>query len=247
MRQVAKYASPLIVILGLAVFPENLSRYILPIGLQLLSISAVFLACKPLREKANGHALLMFWLAPLALMWLLSERREGRAISPISIGFEVLVGGIGTALLLSTNNLKKHDLRLFLVIFLTWAVAYLSGSSGGADRMVPWFNFLGLSVDQLNFLFVIIRKTIHVSFYGSFTWLLMTYLWNDIQNRRVLIGFGVVFPLLMAIADEFRQSFMPNRQGSVTDVTLDLSATIVVLILLQLWERRNIRRNAPTT
>ena len=241
MRQVAKSGAPLIVLLGLALFPENLTKYWLPVGFDIFTISILYLLCKPLREKDGGQALLLFWLAPIALLWLLSERREGRDINSFSIAIEVMLGGIGTAFLLVKNSLKKEDIRIILAIFATWAVAYLSGSSGGADRMAPWFSFLGLSMEQLDHLIVIIRKSIHVSFYGSLSWLLATYLWNEIPNRKQVLGFALSFPLVVAIADEYRQSFMPNRGGCASDVVLDMAASTSVVVAIVLWDRKRQR------
>jgi len=112
MQQGAKYASPIIVLLGLLIFRGNLSQFVLPLVLDILSISSVFLLCKPLRDKPGAFGLLMFWLAPLALLWLLSERKEGRSIEPISITLELVFTGIGTAILLSGNRFEKGDMRL---------------------------------------------------------------------------------------------------------------------------------------
>ena len=238
MQQATKYGSPLIVLLGLLLFPDNLSRYVLPIAIDLAGLATIFLACKPLREKNNAGAIVLLWLAPLALLWLLSERREGREVSQISVIIEILLAGVGTSFLVSKGGLKTEDLRFFIAVFLTWAVAYLSGSTGGADRMHPYFTFLGMTMDQIIRLVIWIRKFIHLSFYGSVTWLFATYIWNKIPNKKVLLGFCVAFPLWIASCDEFRQSFMPNRQGSVYDVMLDMSAASVVIIGLFLLEKR---------
>ena len=243
MRQVAKYVSPIIVLLGLVSFPGNQSRFVLPACLEILSISSIFLLCNPLRSKPNASALLLFWLAPLALLWLMSERREGRDIGSLSIGIEIGLAGIGTAFLVSKDNLKKSDWKVVLLIFLTWGVAYLSGASGGADKMHPMFSFLHLTIDQLNTLVMVVRKAVHLTFYGSITWLLATYLWNQVSNWRTLLSLLIAFPLLIAISDEFRQSMMPNRQGSLFDVFLDMSATFIVLVVLLFLERKK-QRNA---
>ncbi len=164
-------------------------------------------------------------------------------MNPTSIGIQVAMAGIGTSLILVKESLKKSDIKLILAILLTWAVAYLSGSSGGADRMGSMFDFLGLTVEQLNNLVIVIRKTIHVSFYGSLAWLFATYLWNDYSNRKILYSYSIAFPLSIALADEYRQSMMPNRQGSYSDVILDMSATFFVLGMLHWNERRLIRSN----
>ena len=240
MRQVAKYACPLFVVLGLVIFQANDSRYILPITFELLGLSAIFFACRYLREKPNSGALLLFWLAPLALLWLLSERREGRDVSPYSIGIEVMLAGIGTAILLSQNSLKKEDGRFIFAILLTWSVGYFSGSSGGADKMHPMFNFMGLSADDIIRLVIWIRKIIHLTFYGTLTWLFATYLWKPIESKKTVALFAVAFPLCIASCDEFRQSLMPNRQGSFYDVMFDMSATFAVLLMLWKISKKSV-------
>jgi VanZ family protein len=232
MRQVAKYASPIIVLLGILIFRDNQSSFVVPTLGLIGSLSVLYLLCQPLRENVKTSGILLFWLAPLALLWLLSERREGRDINSTSITIELALAGIGTVLLVSKEGLKKSDWSLFLAIFLTWAVAYLSGSSGGADQMVPFFDFLGLSVDQLNNLIIVIRKTIHVSFYGTLGYLFLTYLSDKVADKTSLFWFPFLFCLAISIADEGRQSLMPNRGGSVTDVILDMSATLFILFVV---------------
>jgi len=232
MQQVAKYASPIIVLLAILIFRDNQSKYVVPTVFLVSSISALYLGSKALREDSKTTGVLLFWLAPLTLLWLLSERREGRDIASASITVELVLAGIGTILLVSKEGLKKSDWSLFLAIFLSWAVAYLSGSSGGADQMVPYFDFLGLSVDQLNSLIIVIRKTIHVSFYGTLGFLLLAYLSNRISNLKWLFWIPFLFCLSISIADEGRQSFMPNRGGSVSDVFLDMAATFFVLFVV---------------
>jgi VanZ family protein len=244
MRQVAKYACPLFVLLGLLIFQANDSRFILPIIVELVLLAALFLYCQPLRDKDNSAALTLFWFAPLALFWLLSERREGRDINSLSITVELILAGVGTSILLTSSSLKKQDFRLILAILLTWSVGYFSGSSGGADKMHPMFNFMGLTADQIIQLVIWLRKLIHVSFYGSLTWLLATYLWPRVSGRSQAVFFAVAFPLIISSCDEFRQGMMPNRQGSAYDVMLDMSAAVIVIIFLII---RNNRKSVETT
>ena len=201
MRQVAKYASPIIVLMGILIFRDNQSKYVVPTVLLVSSISSLYLCCKSLRDDSKTSGILLFWLAPLTLLWLLSERREGRDIASASITLELVLAGIGTVLLVSKEGLKKSDWSLFLAIFLSWAVAYLSGSSGGADQMVPFFDFLGLSVDQLNNLIIVIRKTIHVSFYGTLGYLFLTYLSEKVPERRSLFWFPFLFCIAISICE----------------------------------------------
>jgi VanZ family protein len=244
MRQVTKIISPIIVLLGILLFPVTQTKFASPISFQIAAISAWFLLCKPLRTRETCTHFLLFWTAPLALLWLLSERKEGRDIHPASVTMELILAGIGTAILVSQNSLKKEDTRLVLAIMFTWAVAYFSGSTGGADRMHPLFDFLGLTVNQLNNLIIVVRKTIHLTFYGAISWLMSTYLLSQAIERKLWIALSFCFPLLLAVSDEFRQSMMPNRQGSFSDVILDMSATLLVLFVVDKSVNKKRRNSA---
>ncbi len=232
MRQVAKYVCPVFVVLGLLIFHANDSRYVWPIACELIALGIIFLSCKYLREKPQSEGLMLFWFAPLALLWLLSERREGRDVSPISIGIEIALAGIGTAILLTTNSLRKEEGRLIFAILLSWAVGYFSGQSGGADKMHPMFSIFGLTGDDLVRVVIWVRKIIHITFYGTLMALFATYLWREIANKRNVIFYSIAFPLCISICDEFRQSMMPNRGGSYLDVILDMTSASIVLFFV---------------
>ncbi len=232
MRQVATYLSPLIVILALILFPDNQSRYVLPVVGEISGLAVIFLLNPYLRGKANPGAWLMFWLAPLAMMWMISERREGRDVSSFALMTELVVTGLGTAFLLSTGSLKKEEGKLVFAILMTWTVAFFSGQSGGADHMRGWFDFLRWGENDVIRLVIWIRKFIHVTFYGTLMWFFATYFFRANIDRKRAIGFAIAFPLCISICDEYRQSMMPNRMGSYSDVILDMSAAIVVLAIL---------------
>ncbi|MEI8282876.1 MAG: VanZ family protein, partial [Armatimonadota bacterium] len=85
--------------------------------------------------------------------------------------------------------------------------------------------------DQLDLLIKVIRKGIHLSFYGTLTYFFASYLFPKMSSQMAVYIFAIALPLLIAISDEYRQSMMVNRQGSIMDVFLDMSATFVVLFL----------------
>jgi VanZ family protein len=64
--------------------------------------------------------------------------------------------------------------------------------------------------------------------------LFMTHLrrdWFD-KVREACIG-AFLLCLLFASCDEYRQNLMPNREGSIRDVSLDMVAVVIVLFLTQ--------------
>lgn len=73
---------------------------------------------------------------------------------------------------------------------------------------------------------LLLKKTMHVLAYGILTWLYMRALrgdeprehWSDDAATRA-VGAGMA--LLYALSDEYHQTFVPGRNGSLVDVTID--------------------------
>ena len=75
---------------------------------------------------------------------------------------------------------------------------------------------------------------LHIPLYGILTILLIlslvpiTQLPNYLITRFLVVGF---IALIVAIADEMHQAYVPGRETSVTDVLLDFVGIILVLFL----------------
>jgi VanZ family protein len=87
----------------------------------------------------------------------------------------------------------------------------------GYDVCVHW--------DLIHFL---IRKTGHFMGYGMFSLICFRAFWIELRevasrlSRRLgAHGLAIVATFLVASADEFHQSFLPNRSGAFSDVLLD--------------------------
>lgn len=93
------------------------------------------------------------------------------------------------------------------------------------------------TVKKLN---VIIRKSAHFLEYlilAMFASITMDYFKVKIQEKISLVLF---FTLLIAVFDEFNQSFVPGRTSSVRDVVIDFFGSSCGLLLLLLF---NVLRN----
>ncbi|GAF73847.1 unnamed protein product [marine sediment metagenome] len=85
---------------------------------------------------------------------------------------------------------------------------------------------------------LVIKKAGHVTEYGALAFLL----WRAISKERgwpVLPSFGGAFflSLLYAASDEFHQTFVPGRDGTLTDVGLDALGALLALGLLWWFSR----------
>jgi VanZ family protein len=85
----------------------------------------------------------------------------------------------------------------------------------------------------------LIRKTGHVVGYGlvALTWLRAW--WMTLPNSGFIedAGLALCGTAMMAIGDEFHQSFLPNRTSSPWDVMLDCTGAILMQLLVFLFLR----------
>jgi VanZ family protein len=90
---------------------------------------------------------------------------------------------------------------------------------------------------------------LHIPLFGILTFLLifsfvpMTQLPNYLITRFLVVGF---IALVVAIADEIHQAYVPGRDASITDVLLDLvGITLVLFIFLYFYKTKEIRKANP--
>jgi VanZ family protein len=98
----------------------------------------------------------------------------------------------------------------------------------GYDVRVQW--------DLIHFL---IRKTGHFMGYGMFSLICFRAFWIELRgvvsrlSRRLEAhGLAILATFLVASADEFHQSFLPNRYGGFSDVLLDCCGAAVMGLAL---------------
>ena len=78
-----------------------------------------------------------------------------------------------------------------------------------------------------------IRKTGHFVGYGTMGLLWLRALWMSLPRAGFLLdaALALLGTAIVASADEFHQSFLPNRTGVPSDVLLDCCGAVVLLIL----------------
>lgn len=100
----------------------------------------------------------------------------------------------------------------------------------GYDVCVHWDLIHGL-----------IRKTGHFMGYGMFSLICFRAFWIELRgvasrlSRRLgAHGLAILATFLVASADEFHQSFLPNRSGQFSDVLLDCCGAVTLGLVLYL-------------
>jgi len=102
--------------------------------------------------------------------------------------------------------------------------------------LVRWL-FPDLSLEAVETVVLCVRKCGHLGEYAVLAMLLWRALdrpsRNDPRPRQwSKAGLAVVLAALYAASDEFHQTFVPTRQGSVWDVLLDSCGAIFGLVVL---------------
>ena len=119
-----------------------------------------------------------------------------------------------------------------------------------SSLLYPLLHFL-LGLDPIRFLtwHFVLRKTGHVIGYAVLS-LLFYRAWKatipvrgDPKWSIVWARIACAMAILVACLDEWHQSFLPSRTGTVHDVALDGTAALIAQLLIYLWVRRWQRSN----
>lgn len=130
---------------------------------------------------------------------------------------------------------------LWLIVIAIESTTYLSAHNT-SRLLFPILHFI-FGVDHLHFetWHFYIRKGGHVFGYGLLS-ILLFRAWRETMripsNPRWAARWAVLAVLgtaLVASLDEWHQSFIPSRTGTIHDVFLDTTAGIVAQLLVLLW------------
>lgn len=123
------------------------------------------------------------------------------------------------------------------------------GASRGTSRLIgPLVRWLwpDVSDEHLDLIVFLVRKAAHVTEYAVLALLLWRALRKPVKGETRpwdwrLSGWVVLAAGFYACTDEFHQSFVPSRMGSIWDVLLDTSGAIAGMMALRLWYWRRSR------
>ena len=98
----------------------------------------------------------------------------------------------------------------------------------------------------------LIRKTGHFMGYGIFSLICFRGFWITLRSAAFRLprqlrahGLAILATFLVASADEFHQSFLPNRTGQFSDVLLDCCGAVVLcLALFLVMQAAELRRQS---
>lgn len=129
--------------------------------------------------------------------------------------------------------------------FIFFASTGAMSASNTSRIIAPLFKWLfpGISEAQLLFVHFTVRKTAHFTEYALLA-LLAARAFIPSTRRRLRRGWFVAALALVAIVallDEYNQSFNPARTGTIWDSLIDLAGGATSLVVFSLWRRRRRR------
>jgi VanZ family protein len=125
-----------------------------------------------------------------------------------------------------------------------------SDHTTGPLRVIWEWIFSHVSDETWEFIHHIIRKSGHFIGYGTLGLLWLRAWWMTRSRSRFFTNafLGLAGTALVASADEFHQSFLPNRTGTPWDVLLDCTGAVVLMsliwLILRLTAPRRLARAA---
>jgi VanZ family protein len=138
-----------------------------------------------------------------------------------------------------------------------------------AIESTPWFSaqdtghmlyslvaslFASISPEHLTLANGLLRKIGHVTGYGILSWLLFRAWRATLRSPRVMAwalswsAFAFLMTAAVAGLDEWHQTFLPSRTGTIRDVFLDSLAALAVQFFLFtfLWNRHTAETRVGT-
>jgi len=124
-----------------------------------------------------------------------------------------------------------------VIVFFSGDEFSAANTSRILEPLLRWL-FPDLAPDAMATLHMAVRKTAHLTEYGLLGLLAFRALGLSLaisNARAALLGLGIVF--LVSATDEFRQSFIASRTGTIRDVGIDLAGGALGVGLLVLLHR----------
>jgi VanZ family protein len=136
---------------------------------------------------------------------------------------------------------------------LAWAcfVLFASSSNFSASNtsriirpLLLWL-FPDISEESLNYVHFLVRKAAHLSEYAVLALLAARAFRTSRQEKLRRLWWLAAFALVacVALADEYHQSFLPSRTGTIYDSLLDMTGGATALACAAVWLARGRRES----
>ncbi len=134
-------------------------------------------------------------------------------------------------------------LYVFLYVLLLFIFSAQPESSAGtmSQGMMSWFP--NLSKSDIQTLVFYVRKLGHVLAYAFGTAIIVYALHATPRLRKNYLAWGFTFALIIACLDEWYQSTLPHRTGSIVDVFIDMIGITFAIAVIGWRHYCRVQRN----
>lgn len=144
------------------------------------------------------------------------------------------------------NRLWRYAPLVGWIAFIFFASTGAMSASNTSRIIAPLFRWLfpGITETQLLFVHFAVRKSAHFTEYAILALLAARAFipsTRHVLSRRWFIA-ALLLVALVALLDEYHQSFLATRTGTIWDSLIDISGGTIALAVLGLWRMRRWRR-----
>lgn len=212
---------------------------IAPFAFLLLGVTAALTMVAERRTSHGAWTLFAAVLGTAVFGWALSELgRTNLGQLPGTVPAFVLA--VGCAGSLPALRPSFRALPVAALLGLTVAVAYFSGGRGGADPFLRWLQEHGMDERTAAAFVVIVRKSVHIGFYGCLALAARSALRAVAAPSRRERWPAATFAWVagFAVFDEGRQALSAGRGSQVWDVLIDLAGAAAFILVADRTLRR---------
>ena len=134
-------------------------------------------------------------------------------------------------------------LWMSLIFFFSTGEMSASNTSLIVRPLLLWL-FPRISEERINLAHFIVRKTAHFTEYAILALLAARAFKTSskpLLRRRSFVA-ALLLVVLFALSDEYHQSFVPSRTGSIYDSLIDMTGGIIALVFFTLRRKRKERK-----
>lgn len=144
------------------------------------------------------------------------------------------------------KRLWRYGPLVLWMIFIYLASTGLMSASNTSRILRPLLLWLypDITEEQINLIHSIKRKGAHFTEYAILALLaaraFLTSSKHTLRNKWFVVSFCLV--VAYALLDEYHQSFVPSRTGSIYDSFIDMAGGLAALVMLTMWRAHRSRK-----
>jgi VanZ family protein len=173
----------------------------------------------------------------------MKDERDAERPSPPRSSFRLLTSSF---IFHPSSSLSRYVPLVMWACFVLFASS-ASFSASNTSRIIRplllWL-FPDISEESLAYVHFLIRKTAHFSEYALLALLAARAFRTSHKQKLKELWWLAAFALVacVALVDEYHQSFLPSRTGTIYDSLLDMTGGTVALACAALWLARKRRK-----